>query len=289
MSEPISPFAALLLGIVEGLTEFLPVSSTGHLILTSVVLGLDMDDAGIEAFLVVIQVGALLAVTGRYRRAVGSMMKGLAGRDHAGLRLFGLLLLGFLPVVPVALLLADPIKERLFAPIPVALALAAGGVAMILLDRRVRARETLPGGAGTVPGDGDSKVEAGAGAFASLPWTAALIIGVAQCLSLWPGTSRAMVTILAGLMVGLRPRAAAEFSFLLALPTLGAATAYDLMKNGPAIVEASGWGGLAIGFGVSCVVATLAMKYFLQFLAVRGLAPFGWYRIILAFVIFAAW
>lgn len=281
MNAAITPFDAILLGIVEGLTEFLPVSSTGHLILASAALGLDMEHAGVEAFLVVIQAGALLAVLGRYRQAVGSMLKGLAARDPVGLRLFRLLLIAFVPVIPVALLFNDPIKARLFAPVPVAAALAVGGLAMIALDRRARAEQTV--------GDQDEMDETAAGRFASLTWKAALVIGLAQCLSLWPGTSRAMVTILAAMLVGLTPRRAAEFSFLLALPTLGAATVYDLMKNGPAILEATGWTGLALGFGVSCLVAALAMKYFLQFLAERGLAPFGWYRIILAFVIFLAW
>lgn len=281
MNAAISPIDAILLGIVEGLTEFLPVSSTGHLILTSSALGLDMDDAGVEAFLVVIQAGALLAVLGRYRQAVGSMLNGLAGRDAAGWHLFTLLLVAFVPVIPVALLFADPIKARLFSPIPVAAALAVGGVAMIALDRYARSRQSLP--------EESNTYESAAERFAALTWRAALIVGLAQCFSLWPGTSRAMVTILAAMLVGLSARRAAEFSFLLALPTLGAATVYDLMKNGPAILEATGWTGLALGFGVSCLVAALAMKYFLQFLAARGLAPFGWYRIILAFAIFLAW
>jgi len=281
MNASISPFDAIMLGIVEGLTEFLPVSSTGHLILTSAALGLDLDHPGVEAFLVVIQAGALLAVLGRYRQAVGSMLNGLAGRDPVGLRLFTLLLIAFVPVIPVALFFADPIKARLFASIPVATALAVGGVAMIALDRRARARQTLE--------PETESCETTAGRFAALTWRAAFVIGLAQCLSLWPGTSRAMVTILAAMLVGLTPRRAAEFSFLLALPTLGAATVYDLLKNGSAILEATGWTGLALGFGVSCLVAALAMKYFLQFLAARGLAPFGWYRIVLAFVIFLAW
>lgn len=282
MDAPISPSQATLLGIVEGLTEFLPVSSTGHLILASRAMNLSQTDAGIEAFLVVIQTGALLAVLGRYRESVASMLRGLVGRDRAGLHLLALLLLGFLPVIPIAALAADKIKERLFAPLPVAAALAIGGAAMILMDRRARpatAAEPL-----AAPG-----AVTGAARFAELSWRAALLIGFAQCLSLWPGTSRAMVTILAGLLVGLGPRTSAEFSFLLALPTLGAATAYDLVRHGPAIVEASGWTGLGLGFAVSCLVAALAMKYFLRFLASWGLAPFGWYRIILAFVIVWAW
>lgn len=282
MSAPMSPLDAVLFGIVEGLTEFLPVSSTGHLILTSAWLGFGPSNEGVEAFLVVIQAGALLAVVGRYREAVGSMLRGLAGRDPHGLKLVGLLLLGFLPVIPVALLAADAIKARLFAPLPVALALALGGAVMVAMDRRGKAAVA------DTP-ETSAPLEGGAAPFADLPWRAALLIGLAQCLALWPGTSRAMVTILAGLAVGLRPRAAAEFSFLLALPTLGAATAYDFVKSGPEILEAAGWPGLALGFGVSCLVAALAMKYFLQFLARWGLAPFGWYRIVLAFVIFAAW
>lgn len=245
-------------------------------------MNLSQTDAGVEAFLVVIQAGALFAVIGRYREAVGSMLRGLAGRDRAGFHLFTLLLLGFLPVIPLAVLAADKIKERLFAPLPVAAALAIGGAAMILMDRRAKSGSPPAPSTPTVP-------EPGLARFAELTWRAALLIGFAQCLSLWPGTSRAMVTIVAGLLVGLSPRASAEFSFLLALPTLGAATAYDLVRHGPAILEASGWSGLGLGFVLSCLVAALAMKYFLRFLATRGLAPFGWYRILLAFVIVWAW
>jgi undecaprenyl-diphosphatase len=282
MSAPISPIQAAVLGFVQGLTEFLPVSSTGHLIVATELMGLGEPDAGVDAFLVVIQVGSLLAVLGRYRANVVSMLRGLAGRDAAGLRLAGLLLLGFAPVIPAALLLADPIKAYLFSPAPVALALALGGAAMIAIDRRVRARE-----AATL--NAPQGVEGAAANFAALTWRAALIIGLAQCLALWPGTSRSMVTILAGLLVGLTPRAAAEFSFLLALPTLGAATVHDSIRHGPEILEASGWTGIGLGFVLSCIVAALAMKYFVRVVVTRGLAPFGWYRIAIAFVIFVVW
>jgi undecaprenyl-diphosphatase len=256
-----------VLGVVEGLTEFLPVSSTGHLILTTRALGMDGEDAGVKAFQVVIQAGALLAVIGFYRAQVAAMLKGILGRDETGLRLLIQLFVAFLPAAAIGLLADDWIKSHLFGPTPVVWALAVGGAAMIAVERWRGARRS----------GGGTPME-----LAEMTWRMALIIGFAQCLAMWPGTSRSMTTIVAALLLGFTPRAAAEFSFLLALPTLGAATAHDFLKEGDAILHASGAAGLAIGFIVSMIVAWLAVKSFLAWLKRHGLEPFGWYRIAVA-------
>ena len=224
MHPAISVFHAAILGIVEGLTEFLPVSSTGHLILASQWLGLYQDPAakaGVDAFEIVIQAGALLAVIGIYLPSLRSMLKGALGRDPAGRDLLVQLITGFLPAAVIGLLAAGWIKAHLFGIRPVVFALAAGGVLMLAVERRhARKVRFADGGEAEKP-------------LAAMTWQAALVIGFAQCLAMWPGTSRSMVTIVAARMLGFKPKAAAEFSFLLALPTLGAATAYDLLKHGP--------------------------------------------------------
>lgn len=269
--DTISLFDATVLGVVEGLTEFLPVSSTGHLILVSRWLGLDLDDRGIQAFQIVIQSGALLAVFGIYWKYILRMLRGLAGRDKEGLRLVGLLLTGFAPAAVIGLLANDWIKAVLFGEWPVIFALAVGGVAMILADRFHRRRWH------DRDGDAQQGLE-----LLDMTWKFALIIGFAQCLAMWPGTSRSMVTMVAAMLIGFSPKAAAEFSFLLALPTLGGATVHDLVSDGEAILHASGWLGLAVGFLFSFIVAWVAVKSFLAWLTRHGLAPFGWYRIALA-------
>lgn len=270
--------AVVLLGIIEGITEFLPISSTGHLILASSLMGLDSHDPeikrGLDAFEVVIQSGALLAVVGHYRRAVASMIQGLLGRDRAGLDLFLRLILAFLPAVFVGLALGDFVKEHLFGVWPVVAAMAAGGIVMVVVEV-YRARQlrklNLPIGAGRDLG--------------KMTALAAVIIGLGQCLAMWPGTSRSMVTILTALFLGFSPRAAAEFSFLLAIPTLGAATVHDLAKDGSAILSVSGWSGLGIGFAASCLSAWFAVSFFLSYLTRHGMAVFGWYRIVLAAIL----
>jgi undecaprenyl-diphosphatase len=267
----ISPLDALILGMVEGLTEYLPVSSTGHLILASHWLGLPASE-GIDAFTIVIQSGAILAVAGIYWPKIAMMMRGLLGRDPAGVRLAAHLLVAFAPAAVIGLAAEGWIKARLFGQWPVVAALAAGGAAMIAVERWRRFRA------------GGDAVRAGRD-LAAMTWRAALLIGFAQCLAMWPGTSRSMVTIVAALLLGFQPRAAAEFSFLLALPTLGGATAHDALRHGGAIVEASGLGGLAVGFIVSCAVAFLAVEGFLAFLRRHGMEAFGWYRIALAVVV----
>lgn len=273
-----TPIDAAILGVVEGVTEFLPISSTGHLILASSLLGLESDDPalkrGLGAFEIVIQSGALLAVIGHYRVAVGSMIQGLLGRDRAGLNLFLRLILAFLPAVFVGLALGDTVKEHLFGVWPVTVALAVGGVLMVGIEtyRARRLRElNLPIDAGRDLG--------------RMTALAAVVIGLGQCLAMWPGTSRSMVTIVTALLLGYSPRAAAEFSFLLAIPTLGAATVHDLAKEGSAILSVSGWTGLGIGFAASCLSAWFAVSFFLSYLTRHGMAVFGWYRIALAAIV----
>ncbi len=262
---------ALILGIVEGLTEYLPVSSTGHLILAGHWLGLTGDPA-VKSFDIVIQGGAILAVLGLYRGHVARMLRGLCGRDAHGLRLVINIAIAFVPAAVVGLVLEGSIKERLFAPGPVAGALVAGGVGMIAADLVLRRKREQTGNA-----------------IERLTPAGALVIGLFQCLALWPGTSRSLVTILGALVVGLNPLAAAEFSFLLALPTLGAATLYDGLKSGGEIVAVIGPGPALLGIAAAAVSAAIAVKAFVAWLVRHGLVPFGVYRIVVGILVFAFW
>lgn len=275
MEPLISWLDAVILGTVEGLTEFLPVSSTGHLILVSEWLNLFQNPAtkaGVDAFEIVIQSGALLAVIGIYRTHIRAMTRGLIGQDTQGLRLLLLLWVGFLPAGVVGVLAGSWIKSTLFGIGPVIAALALGGLLMIVIERRIRRQPA-------------SEPHGSEQALASMTLPSALVIGVAQCLAMWPGTSRSMVTIMTARLLGYQPRAAAEFSFLLALPTLGGATAYELFHQGPVLLQTSSATNLAIGLGTSCLVAWLAVKGFLVYLNRHGMELFGWYRIALAVVI----
>lgn len=270
---------ALILGLVEGITEYLPVSSTGHLILVSSLLGLSdrVDKDTVDAFNIVIQAGAILAVLGLYRRRVAQMVSGVLGRDPVGLRLAINVLVAFLPAVVVGGLLAERIKAHLFSPIPVLAALVVGGVVMIAVGGRPR-RSLPPGGRLA-----DEHVE-----LEALTWRGALVIGLLQCFALWPGMSRSMVTILGAMLVGMRPRQAAEFSFLLGVLTLTSATAYDAVRNmlgdGPNMVEVLGTGPILVGMSVAAISAALAVQWLVGFLNRQGLRPFGWYRLALAAV-----
>ncbi len=261
-------FQAAILGVVEGLTEFLPVSSTGHLILTSHFMGLTGGEMG--PFEIVIQAGALLAVVWLYRGRIGELFAGLV-RPGRGRALLAKLFVAFLPAAVVGLAGHHWIHEHLFGTTTVAAALIVGGVLILITAPVVSIRTANPR---------YSTID-------DIPLQVAFLIGLMQCLSLWPGTSRALATILAALLLGASPVAAAEFSFLLALPTLGMATLYDLAKNyheltGPAL---GGPGPLVVGLLVSAVVAVFAIKGFLRYVVSRGLAPFGWYRIALGIVV----
>jgi undecaprenyl-diphosphatase len=258
---------AVLMGVIEGLTEFLPVSSTGHLILLGDRLG--QNSAAAKTLEIVIQLGAVLAVVVYYRGRLAKLVKGLFREDPAAIRLTMALALAFIPAAALGLLTHKAIKAILFYPAPVAGALIVGGVLMIAVDygRRRRAKE---------PDDGLEQVTL----------KRAVAIGIGQCLSLWPGASRSMTTIVAAEVTGLSPSTAADFSFLLAIPTLGAATVYDLVKNYKTLATTPGAiNALAIGMLVSFAIALLVIAAFLRYLKRFGLTPFGIYRILLGIVV----
>jgi undecaprenyl-diphosphatase len=263
----VSLLVAALLGLVEGLTEFLPVSSTGHLILVSQWLG--SVDEGAKSFDIVIQLGAILAVVLHYRRLFAERLRGFLRGDPESRRLFGALVVAFVPAAVVGLLLGKTIKRVLFGPLPVAAALFVGGVLMIIVER-VRKARGIEGVSGTE----------------HVTWQRALLIGCGQCFALWPGMSRSMSTIVAGQLAGLSTPTAAEFSFLLSVPTLGAATVYEAYKSRHELAQGGG-PQLLVGLVVSFVVAWLVISAFLRYLSRRGLEPFGYYRIALAAVVLA--
>lgn len=279
-------FQAIVLGIIEGITEYLPISSTGHLILTSALLGLDAPPerkAAVDTYLIVIQGGAILAVLGLYWPRVVQMIRGLLGKDRNGFRLLRSIVIAFLPAAIIGLLLEDIIEEKLFNPTAVIAALALGGVVMILIGRWQKKFFHEQTDASPEPEDVHEFVD-----IEHLTWQRALIIGLLQCVAMWPGTSRSMMTIVGGMLVGLKPKQAAEFSFLLALPTLGGACAYKLLKEftgeGQSMLTQLGIGPMAVGILFATIAAALAVKWLVGYLTTHGLAVFGWYRIALAAV-----
>jgi undecaprenyl-diphosphatase len=261
------PLVAILLGIVEGLTEYLPVSSTGHLILVGKALG--ANGAGIDSFDVVIQLGAVLAVVVEYRALLGKRVAGLFSGNPESVSLFLALAIAFLPAAVIGLLFRKAIKAHLFGPVPVAAALIVGGIVMIVVER-VRAARKITGLEG----------------LEHVTPARALLIGLGQCISMWPGSSRSMCTIVAGQLSGLSTATAAEFSFLLALPTLGAATLYEGYKSRHELASSIGVTSIAIGLVVSFFVAWGVISMFIRYLQRRGLEPFGYYRIALGIVVF---
>lgn len=280
-----TPLQALVLGLVEGVTEYLPVSSTGHLIIASSLMGLDdtpTSKAAVDTFNVVIQGGAILAVLGLYFPRILRMARGVFGRDPEGLALAVRIILAFLPAGVLGVLLADEIERRLFNTPSVLAALALGGVFMIVLDAARMKRFRAAGDDDRLGPD-----------LHEMSLVQALLIGLLQCVAMIPGTSRSMMTIAGGVLVGLHPRRAAEFSFLLGLPTLGAATVYKLYKNlshsakagTPNLFEELGWVAVILGIVVAAVSAAAAVKWLVSFLNRHGLTPFGVYRIVLCLVL----
>lgn len=260
-----SALQAIILGVVEGLTEFLPISSTGHQIIVA-----DLIDFGGEramAFNIIIQLGAILAVVWEFRRKIFDVVLGLQSQPQA--RLFTAnLLIAFFPAVVLGVLFADLIHEYLFNPITVAAALVVGGVIMLWAERR------------------DHRIEVDH--VDDMRWSHALKIGLVQCLAMIPGTSRSGSTIIGGLLFGLSRKAATEFSFFLAMPTMVGAAVYsgykyrDLFQPGDLPV-------FAIGFVVSFIFAMIAVRGLLKFIANHSYAAFAWYRIVFGLLILATW
>lgn len=283
------PHVAALLGVVEGLTEYLPVSSTGHLVLAGHFLGLDDEDPATSAFEIVIQLGAILAVVAHYRRLLSDKVRGVVTGDRESLRLLAALAVAFAPAAFVGLLLRKTIKAHLFGPVPVTAALIVGGVAMIAIERllaRRGARGTVVPSPAAGSSGGDESRLAGEDGLDKVTPRRALAIGVGQCFSLWPGASRSMCTIVAGEIAGLSTATSAEFSFLLALPTLGAATLFEAYKSRADLALRVGGANMTIGLVVSFVVAWAVIASFLKYLRSHGLEPFGWYRIVAGLAMF---
>ncbi|MES2916548.1 MAG: undecaprenyl-diphosphate phosphatase [Pseudomonadota bacterium] len=247
---------AAFLGLLEGLTEFLPVSSTGHLLLAGHFLGFQSDG---RTFEVVIQLGAILALTSVYAGMILRIAL-RARHDLAARRTIVSLLLAFLPAVVVGLLARDFVKTVLFeTPVLIAIMLILGGFVLLVIDRKA-----------------PSPIHYDATA---LPFGKSLAIGVFQCLALVPGVSRSGATIVGAMLLGVEKRAAAEFSFLLSLPTMGAAVAYDLFKSRYMLDFGAVW-DIAIGFAVAFVTAVLVVRWVLSYISGNGYALFGWWRII---------
>jgi undecaprenyl-diphosphatase len=264
---------ALILGIVEGVTEYLPVSSTGHLILAQRLMGIGEGEAA-DALAICIQGGAIVAVLALYYRRVGQMANGVLGRDPAGRRLALNIVVAFLPAVVIGLLFEKRIKHALFNLPAITAAWLVGGLAILA--------------AAWWQGHRTERAGEGIGLLDELAWPGALAIGLWQCLAMWPGTSRSLVTIVGGLVAGLGVAAAIEFSFLLGVLTLTAATAHDLLKHGHALAAAYSVSSLVLGFLSAALAATLAVKWMVSYLRGHGLALFGWYRVVLAVVVGAS-
>lgn len=256
MTDPILLLQALLLGLVEGVTEFLPISSTGHLILAGQLIGFTGEKA--KVFMIAIQLAAILAVVYEYRVRLTHVATTLTS-DPASKRLVVNLMAGFLPAAVLGFLFYKEIKGYLFNPLVVASALVIGGVLILWAERRKHtvSTETID----------------------DLSWRRALAIGFAQALAMIPGTSRSGATIIGGLFLGLSRKAAAEFSFFLAIPTMFAATAYDLYKNW-ALFSVSDLPLFLVGGVASFVSALIAVRTLIKFVSRHDYTVFAWYRIV---------
>ena len=290
-------FEASILGLVEGITEYLPISSTGHLILTAHFLELSDDtvltdkngkvvflekpsaenpagipltlEVGINNYLIIIQFGAIAAVAVLYWNRLLTILFGILGKDRNGVLLLRNLIVAFVPIAVLGLLFKDQIDRYLFGNLPVVVALFIGGVAILFVDRwhRKQVKDDL----------GPDLHE--------LTFKQCVFIGALQCVALWPGTSRSMMTIIACYLVRLSPNKAAEFSFLLGLVTLSAASIYKGYTVGLPLTDAFGWWMPLLGCLIAAISAAAAVKWMVNYLGKHGLAVFGYYRIVLAVVL----
>ena len=285
---------AVILGVVEGVTEFLPISSTGHLIIANHFLGLDRETPlrgpdgetlwhkkpsaknprgepltlklAADTYTVVIQAGAIAAVALLYWNSLLSMLNGLLGRDPAGRKLLVSVLIAFVPAAGLGFIAHGWIEAHLFS-IGGVIAAQVAGAGLMFYAEAWRRRQTAP----PVP--------------AEITPARAMVVGALQCVALWPGTSRSMMTIVGGYFTGLDPRRSAEFSFLLGFVTLTAASVYKGFRSGGAMIEVFGWGNVILGAVVAAVTAAICVRFLVHWLTRHGLALFAWYRLALAAVL----
>lgn len=270
--DDLSIWAAVILGLVEGLTEYLPVSSTGHLLVTNEILGLAQSEEAeqaLDTYAICIQAGAILAVLVLYRERIRQMVDGLLGRSDEGRRVLISVIVAFIPTAIIGLLIVDWVRERLFGIGPIAAAWLVGGIGILALTR-----------SGVMNREGRSLGEL------TLPQAAT--IGVAQAVAMWPGTSRSLITIVAAVLVGLSLAAAVEFAFLLGLVTLGAATVVTAADDGGQLIDLYGWVTPAIGMVVAFLAAIVSVRWMVTWLQSRSFDVFGWYRIAIGLAAFGA-
>jgi undecaprenyl-diphosphatase len=275
---------AAILGIVEGITEFLPISSTGHLLVTARILNLPhaKHSAGLDAvntYAIAIQFGAILAVLGLFWRRFVEMIQGLLGRNPDGRHLLIIVLIAFAPSALLGIALDHTIENTLFGPWPVIIAWIVGGAVILTLTHTKR----IP--TGTQPNTtqpDNTQPDTTGNALLTITYRQAAIIGAAQCIALWPGTSRSLVTILAALLLGITLPAAVEFSFLLGFLTLTAATAFKLLKDGGTLVDQFGIINPLIGAAFALAAAIIAIKWLITYLEHHDLTIFAWYRFAIA-------
>lgn len=301
-SPQITYFDGFILGLVEGVTEYLPVSSTGHLILCNHILELDqaiplldksgqpiltdeidpktqqpipftLEDAA-NGYAVIIQAGAIAAVMLIYWQRIMLIIMGVLGKSREGLFLARNIIVAFLPAAFLGLLLDDLIESFLFGPYPVIFALVVGGIVMLKVDKRQKQKSKYSDSL-----DSSNEID-----LHQLSIRECLIVGFLQCVAMWPGTSRSMMTIIGGYLIGLSPKRAAEFSFLLGLVTLSAASGYKALSIGENMFKALDLGPIFFGMFVATLSAALAVKWMVGYLTKHGLALFAWYRIALAIV-----
>jgi len=252
---------AIILGLVEGVTEFLPVSSTGHLILATELLGFDAEKWA--AFNVIIQLGAILAIVVLYWRTFWAVIEGLLRNNAMSWRFVRNILIGFLPSAVLGFILIKHIEALLGNATVVAVALIVGGIAILVIEKMVKRSDVV--------------------GVAEMPLGTAVGVGVAQCLAMIPGVSRSGATIMGALSLGVERRTAAEFSFFLAIPTMVGATTLELAKHHDTLLAGAsgiGFGTVAIGFVVSFLVALVVVRGFVHYISRHGFAPFAWYRIV---------
>jgi undecaprenyl-diphosphatase len=256
---------AIILGIVAGVTEYIPVSSTGHLILVDALLG--VDPVRWQAFNVIIQLGAILAIVALYWRTFWAVLIGLVGRRADSWRFVRNVLIAFLPAAVIGFLLINQIEKLLGDPLVVPVTMILGGIAILVIERVVKTGDVV--------------------GVADIPAGKALGIGFMQCLSMIPGVSRSAATIMGALTLGVERRTAAEFSFFLAIPTMLGATTLEFVKHRSELMAGAsgvGIGTVAVGFVVSFVVAMVVVRAFVRFISRHSFAPFAWYRLVVGVI-----